>query len=43
VAQNFGYANIGWTVAVVATVGVICFWQAQRSAPRAVLATSAAH
>ena len=43
VAQNFGYANIGWTVAVIASVGVICFWQAQRDAPRTVAATSSAH
>jgi fucose permease len=43
VAQNFGYANIGWTVAVIASIGVVCFWQARRGAPLAVPATSAAH
>jgi predicted MFS family arabinose efflux permease len=42
VAHNLGYASIGWTVAVIASVGIICFWQAQRGAPRAVPATSAA-
>ena len=36
VAQNFGYSSIGWTVAVVAAVGVMCFWEAQRSVPRVV-------
>lgn len=35
VAQNFGYATIGWTVAVFASIGVACFWQARRGAPHA--------
>ena len=43
VAQNFGYANIGWTVALVASIGVVCFWQARRSAPHAMPVASPAH
>ena len=35
VAQNFGYANIGSTVSVIATIGFLCFWQARRGAPLA--------
>ena len=34
VVHNLGYASIGWTVAVVASIGVFCFWQAQRGASR---------
>lgn len=41
VAHNLGYASIGWTVAVVASVGILCFWQAQRGTPRTIPAASA--
>lgn len=41
VAHNFGYASIGWTVAVVASISVFCFWQAQRGVARTVPAGSA--
>ena len=41
VAHNLGYASIGWSVAVVASVGVFCFWQAQRGAPRTIPAATA--
>jgi predicted MFS family arabinose efflux permease len=37
VAQNLGYSSIGWAVACVAMLGVLCFWQAERggsAAPR---------
>jgi predicted MFS family arabinose efflux permease len=40
VAHNFGYADIGWTVALIASVGVVCFWQAQRGASATVPAAS---
>jgi predicted MFS family arabinose efflux permease len=42
IAHNLGYTNIGWAVAAVATVGVICFWQAERGTDRAVAAADAA-
>jgi len=42
VAHNLGYASIGWTVAVIASVGILCFWQAQRGAPRSAPAATAA-
>jgi len=42
VAHNLGYASIGWTVAVVASIGVFCFWQAHRGAPRTIPAARAA-
>lgn len=32
VAQHFGYASIGWAVACVSAVGVLCFWRAGWSA-----------
>jgi predicted MFS family arabinose efflux permease len=34
VAHNLGYASIGWTIAVIASAGIACFWQAQRGASR---------
>ena len=37
-----GYASIGWTVAAIASAGIICFRQAQRGAPRALPAVGAA-
>lgn len=43
VAHNLGYPSIGWAVAVIASVGVLCFWNARRGAPRTVPAASAAH
>jgi len=43
VAQNFGYANIGWTVAAIASIGVVCFWQARRGAPHSVPVASPVH
>jgi predicted MFS family arabinose efflux permease len=42
VAHNLGYGSIGWTVACVACIGVLCFWQAQRGAPRTAPAATAA-
>lgn len=41
VAQHFGYADIGWAVALIACAGVVCFWQAQRGDLRAVPAAPA--
>jgi predicted MFS family arabinose efflux permease len=42
VAHNLGYTSIGWAVAAVATLGVFCFWQAERGAARTVAAADAA-
>ncbi|MEJ8814694.1 MFS transporter [Variovorax ureilyticus] len=42
VAQNLGYSSIGWAVAVVATIGALCFLQAGRGTARKVSAAEAA-
>jgi predicted MFS family arabinose efflux permease len=43
VAQHFGYTSIGWAVAVIATVGFTCFWQAQHRAAPALSASATTH
>jgi len=42
VAQNLGYSSIGWAVAVVATIGALCFLQAGRGTVRKVATADAA-
>lgn len=42
VAHNFGYTNIGWTVAAVATIGVLCFLQAAQGAAHSKTTANAA-
>lgn len=38
VAQNLGYASIGWAIAVAAIIGMLCFWNAERGAGSGVVA-----
>lgn len=43
VAQHFGYASIGWAVALIACGAVWCLWQAQgKTVPTAAVAEAAA-
>lgn len=38
IAQNLGYASIGWAIVVSAIVGMLCFWNAERRAEPGVAA-----
>lgn len=42
VAQNLGYASIGWAITIVALIGMLCFWNAERRAGATVAATGIA-